>query len=229
MISIIIPAYNESLRIERMLIIYADYFSKQSLEFEIIVVCDGNDNTAEIVKSISTKYNNIRLLEYPSRLGKGGGIVEGFKNSIGDIVGFVDADEAVSPEQYLKIIDNVDNNCVIASRRSNGFLILKNQATYRKIPSFIFNLIVNLLFNLNIKDTQCGAKVLDRNIVDKVLPKLRLTGFEFDVELLWRINNEGFTIKEIPIVWKHTENSSFSLKYAPKMLINLIRLRIGLI
>lgn len=229
MISIIIPAYNEEKRIQNMLKLYIDYFFNRYSDCEIIVICDGRDETKEIVKSMAGIYAQIKLFEYASRLGKGGGIIEGFRKSSGNILGFVDADESVSPDQFEKLLGELKNyDCVIASRRLQNSQITKRQPLRRDLSGKIFNIICNILFNLKIKDTQCGAKVFKREVVEKVMPRLKSTGFEFDVELLWRIKMEGFSIKEVPIIWQHVNKSSFSLKYAPGMLTNLIKRRIGL-
>lgn len=229
MISIIVPAYNEEKRIQNMLNPYIDYFFNRYSDCEIIVICDGRDRTAEIVKSMAAIYARIKLFEYASRLGKGGAIIEGFRKSSGDILGFVDADESVSPYQFEKLLSELKNcDCAIASRRIQGSQILKKQSLRRQILSKVFNLISNGLFILKINDTQCGAKVFKKEVFDAVAPKLESKGFEFDVELLWRIKNEGFSIREIPITWKHTDKSSFSLKYAPIMFMNLLKIRIGL-
>lgn len=222
--SIIVPAYNEERRIQNTLISYIDYF-----DCEIIVVCDGHDGTAEIVKNVSKKYPKIKLFEYISKLGKGGAIIEGFKKSSGDYIGFVDADESVLPDQFEILLNELENSdCAIGSRRIYGSQILRRQTLRREISSKIFNALSNGLFDLRIKDTQCGAKVFRRKVIDNVLPKLKSTGFEFDVELLWRIKKESFSIKEVPIIWRHTDKSSFSLKYAPAMFVNLIKRRIGI-
>ena len=222
--SIIIPAYNEERRVQNTLILYLDYF-----DCEIIVVCDGQDGSAEIVKNLSKKYPKIKLLKFISKLGKGGAIIEGFKKSSGDYVGFVDADEAVSPEQFEILLNELENSdCAIGSRRIYGSEILRRQPLKRVISSRIFNTLSNGLFDLRIKDTQCGAKVFRRKVIENVLHKLKSTGFEFDVELLWRIKKEGFSIKEVPIIWRHIDKSSFSLKYAPAMFVGLIKRRIGI-
>lgn len=229
MISIIVPAYNESKRIKNMLSLYADYFLNRYTDSEIIVICDGNDDTAEIVRGMALNHPQIKLFEFASRLGKGGAIIEGFKKSNGDILGFVDADESVSTYQFEKLFDELKNfDCVIASRRASGAQILKKHPLKREISSKIFNIISNGLFDLKIKDTQCGAKVFKREAIERVLPKLKSAGFEFDVELLWRIKKEGFSIKEVPIEWQYDDKSSFSLKYAPTMFFNLIKRRIGM-
>jgi glycosyltransferase involved in cell wall biosynthesis len=90
--SIIIPAYNEETRIKRAIENLIDGFPGQ----EIIVVCDGEDNSDDIIKSFSVRYPNIRLLCFGNRLGKGGALIQGFKVAEGKEICFVDADESVS-------------------------------------------------------------------------------------------------------------------------------------
>jgi glycosyltransferase involved in cell wall biosynthesis len=226
MISIIVPAYNEEKRIRGMLGLYAGYFFERYRDCEFIVVADGSDRTAEIVKEIITIFPSIRLLEYRKRLGKGGGIMEGFRNARGDIMAFVDADESVSPPDLGRVISSLDTaDCAIGSRRTPGSRIMRRQPFEREAISRAFNRLVNLMFNLGIRDTQCGAKAFRKEVVDFVLPKIRSNGFEFDVELLWRIKKNGFSVIEVPIDWKHSEHSRFSLKHAPRMFANLMRIR----
>ena len=228
MISITIPAYNEEKRITNTLDSYASYFSNMYSDLEIIVICDGHDKTADVVKGMVKKYAQIKLFEFPSRLGKGGAIIEGWKKSNGDILCFIDADGAVSPHQLEKMFAELKKfDCIIASRSIEGAQILKRQPVLRRILSKGFNIFCNVLFHLEIKDTQCGAKVFKKEVIEKVISKLKLTGFEFDTELLWRIKKEGFSIKEVPIAWKHINKSSFSLKYVPVMFVNLIKIRLG--
>ena len=78
--SVIVPAYNEEGRIETVILNYANSFP----DAEIIVVCDGTDNTKNIIRKKSKKYPNIKLLSFEKKLGKGGGIIEGFKAAIGE-------------------------------------------------------------------------------------------------------------------------------------------------
>lgn len=226
-LSIVIPAYNEQDRIGTILEQYCEYFSrKYKSRFEIIVAVEGTDRTRNIVRTISLKYPGyIRCLYSRKKQGKGGAILSGLKACCGDIVGFVDADESVSPRQYQRLIGKL-GDCVVASRKVKGSKILRRQPLIRRTASFYFNVLVNLLFNLGVKDTQCGAKVFRREVVIPILPELRCKGFEFDVELLYRIRCKGFDIKEIPITWKHESGSSFSFRNAPRMFLNLLKLRI---
>lgn len=226
MISIIVPAYNEEKRIEAMISVFSGYFLKKYQDTEFIIISDGHDSTGNIVKKLIKKCNNIYLFEYNKRLGKGGGIIEGFKKARGDIVAFVDADESVSPHELEKIINEVKfTDCAVGSRRVPGSHIVEKQPLQRRFMSRIFNLLINLVFNLNIRDTQCGAKAFRRDVITSVMPEIKSKGFEFDVELLWRIKSHGFSIKEVPIEWRHSEHSRFSLKNAPLMFMNLMKIR----
>jgi len=185
--SIIVPAYNEAVRVENVILKYSAEFTGE----EIIIVCDGEDNTDDIVIGLSLKLPNIRLLSFGERLGKGGAIIEGFREAKGDIIGFVDADESVNPEDLrgmFEALRNVDG--VIASRRLKESTILAKQPIKRRAASKAFNILVRLLFDLPFKDTQCGAKVFKRKAVLDIIDDLETTGFEIDVEILWRLKNK---------------------------------------
>ena len=221
--SIVIPAYNEEERIETVISNYSNYFQNQ----EIIVVCDGSDNTSSIIKKLSKNYPTIRLLSFEKRLGKGGAIIEGFKVANGDKIGFVDADESVHPNDVKKMFDALsDADGVIASRRLKDSQILVKQPLKRRITSKTFNIMVRTIFGLDFKDTQCGAKVFRKKVIEDVLNELKTKKFEFDVELLWKLKNKGYKIIEFPVTWKHSEGSSFSLSNAPTMFFSLLKVRL---
>lgn len=222
LISVVIPAYNEEDRIEATISKYSNHFQGQ----EIIVVCDGNDNTQSVIEKLYKNNLTIRLLSFPKRLGKGGGVIEGFKAANGDKIGFVDADESVHPNDVKKMFQALsDADGVIASRRLRDSKILVKQPLKRRIASKTYNIIVRMIFGLDFKDTQCGAKVFRKKAIMDVLSELKTKGFEFDVELLWRLKKKGYKVIEFPITWKHSQDSTFSLSNAPKMLISLLKVR----
>lgn len=220
--SLVIPAYNEEHRIRNVISKYCGFFPN----LELIVVCDGSDNTAKIVKESWARCPQIKLLEFNKRLGKGKSIVEGMKNACGDKIGFVDADESVEPEDIKKMFEALfAADGVIASRRLKDSKILVKQPLIRRLASRIFNILVRIIFGLDFKDTQCGAKVFKKNAVVNIINDLKTTGFEFDVELLWKLKKEGYNILEYPITWKHSEGSRFRLLNAPKMVLSLLKVR----
>ncbi len=223
-ISIIIPAYNEEKRISQMLKDYVPYAKKR--DAEIIVVCDGTDKTPKVVK----RFRGVRLIQFSTRLGKGGGVIAGFEAATGDLIGFADADNSISPEEFEKLVLAIlkGSDCAVASRRISGSKIAESRSGLQRFGSRAINLLARLMFGLAVSDTQCGAKVFRSGAIKKVMPLKRSSGFEFDVELLWRIKNAGFSIKEVPVAWHGKSNSRFSMLECPKMLFNLILRRMGL-
>jgi glycosyltransferase involved in cell wall biosynthesis len=223
-LSLIVPAYNEGQRIEKVLASVAGFFP----DAEILVVCNGCvDNTLDIVSGLSKQFSQIKLAVFPEKLGKGGAIIEGFKIATGNIIGFLDADESTAPEDMCRLINAMgDKDGIIASRRLKDSRILVKQPLLRRATSKAFNILVQLMFGLAYKDTQCGAKAFRKTAIRDILSKLTTKGFEFDVELLWRLKLEGYQVDEFPITWRHSKGSTFSLKNAPGMFISLLKLRL---
>ena len=223
-LSIVIPAYNEEVRIEPVLVNYCNHFSNQ----QIVVVCNGcTDNTPAIVDKLCLKYPHIKAISFTEKLGKGGAVIEGFKAAEGEKIGFVDADESVAPvdlERMFSALSNADG--VIASRRLRESRIPVKQPGLRRAGSKVFNSLVRIIFSMDFTDTQCGAKVFTREAIENVLDTLTTTGFEFDVELLWKLKSRGYKVIEFPITWKHSEGSTFNLSSAPRMILSLLKVRV---
>lgn len=81
------------------------------------------------------------------------------------------------------------------------------------------------MFGLPFYDTQCGAKIFRKEAIDAVLPEIRSKGFEFDVELLWRLKRKGYSIVEVPVIWNDTLDSRLCLHDTLSMITTLIRIR----
>ena len=222
--SIIIPAYNEEVRIRELL----DQMPGTTSEY--IVVCDGTDATTAIVRAFSTTYPDIDLfcLTYSQRLGKGGAIREGFARATAPIVGYMDADGSTTVSQMQDLIAKTDGaDAVIGSRWLPDSNIPLRQGIARRFESRVFNLLVRFLFSLSYSDTQCGAKVFKKAAIDAVIDDMVSTGFEFDVELLWRLSRWGFRIQEFPITWQNKGASRVKVTDSFRMLSALITLRLG--
>jgi dolichol-phosphate mannosyltransferase len=221
--AIIVPAYNEERRIGKIL----EDLTGDAGQF--IVVCDGTDATAGIVREFSRSHPavNILCIEYFQRLGKGKAITEGFFHTDAPVVGFLDADGSTSLAQMLVLMQGLNGaDVVIGSRWLPGSVIPEPQGLCRKVESRIFNLLIRLLFGLRLSDTQCGAKVFKKSAVDAVIRDMRSTGFEFDVELLWRLSRKGYHIRECPITWKNKGDSRVKSGDALRMLAGLMSLRL---
>jgi dolichol-phosphate mannosyltransferase len=202
---LLIPAYNEEARIEPVLRHYAGFFGRNyGGKFQLVVVLNGcRDNTLGVVQRVAKEFPSISWMDFPAPIGKGGALIEGLKlagNS--DIIGYVDADGATGPEAVLQLIPALAHaDCVIGSRWLPGSVLLKAQPKFRQVVSRCFHLVVQTLFWMNIKDTQCPCKLMRRAAVEKIHSNLRIADLAFDVNLLVALKRAGFRIVEVPIEW----------------------------
>ena len=228
---LLIPAYNEEKRIGPVLREYATFFRKNYKgAFEIVVVLNGcRDNTLGVVEEAAHDFPEIRALEFENPIGKGGALIEGLKlAATSDLIGYVDADGATSPEAFLDLVRHCSEvDCAIGSRWLPGSVIRQTQSLKRRIFSRCFHLYVELLFWMRIKDTQCGAKVMRRGAIEAIHSALRLADLAFDINLLYSLKKAGFTIREVPTVWTDQIGSKVSLnKGAFGILLSVFRLRL---
>jgi len=233
-LSIIIPAHNEAERIGKTLEAYGNFFRKikndKIIDFEIIVVINNTtDKTNEIVKKYKNLFKEITYLDFKEG-GKGFAIIEGFKDALkrdNDLIGFVDADMATSPESFYDLVKEIkDCEGVIASRAIKG---ADAKFTFkRKITHKGFNFIARSFFFFPYKDTQCGAKLFRRKTVREIHKNLKLTKWAFDINLLYLCKKKKLKIKEIPTVWEDKEGSKIAsmLKISLQMFLGVLRLRI---
>jgi glycosyltransferase involved in cell wall biosynthesis len=188
---------------------------------------DGcTDNTAEIVAEFSVNKDNIAILEYPERIGKGGGLKRAFRAASGDIIGFTDADNSTKVTEFIELIQALEGTDIVVGQRYGG-LNFNNIPLVRRVFSRGFNILVRLLFRLGIRDTQCGAKVFRKEVVRDVLSHLVIDDFVFDVNFLYSAKKLGFKIKEEGIAWEYSEGSKIKLfSVTIKMFVSLLTLRL---
>jgi glycosyltransferase involved in cell wall biosynthesis len=228
---LLIPAYNEEHRIEPVLRDYAQFFKKNySGKFQIVVVLNGcTDNTIGVVRRVATDFLLIRALEFKEPIGKGGALIEGLKlASYGDLIGYVDADGATPPRAFLELVRQAgDADCVVGSRWLPDSIIHQSQTGDRRFASRVFHAIVQLLFRLNIHDTQCGAKVIKREVVEKIHPYLHIADMAFDINLLVAIKHAGYRIREVPTEWTDKAGSKVTLfRSSLTMFLSVWRIRL---
>ncbi|HEV2691669.1 MAG TPA: glycosyltransferase [Verrucomicrobiae bacterium] len=227
---LLIPAYNEEARIEPVLRKYAAFFQQHYKgKFQLVVVLNGcRDNTLSVVQNAAKEFPSIEWMDFPAPIGKGGALIEGLKLAgQSEIIGYVDADGATGPEAVLKLIPHLEKaDCVIGSRWLPGSVLLKAQPVFRQIISRCFHGIVEFLFWLHIKDTQCPCKLMHRRVVEKIHPTLRIADLAFDVNLLVSIKRAGFTIDEVPIEWTDVVGSKVTtslFRSSTAMFLSVVR------
>jgi len=229
---LLIPAYNEERRIEPVLRDYARFFQENySGKFQIVVVLNGcTDDTLGVVRRVAAEFPAVlRVLEFKEPIGKGGALIEGLKlASFGDLIGYVDADGATLPRAFLELVRHIgDADCVVGSRWLPDSVIHQAQTGNRQFASRVFHTIVQLLFRLNIHDTQCGAKVMKREVVEKVHSFLRIADMAFDINLLVAIKRAGYRIREVPTEWTDQAGSKVTLfRSSLTMFLSVVRIRL---
>jgi len=228
---LLIPAYNEEKRIGPVLVEYAEYFRREYRgRWEIVVVLNGcRDNTLGVVEAAAAKFPEIRWLEYVNPIGKGGALIEGLKLAgMSDLIGYVDADGATAPDAFLDLVKQCGEvDCAIGSRWLPGAVLHQVQSLKRRIFSRCFHILVEFLFHMHIADTQCGAKVMRRHAVEKVHSALRIADVSFDINLLYSLKKNGFSIREVPTTWTDQMGSTIRLnKGALGIILSVLRLRL---
>jgi len=228
---LLIPAHNEELRIEPVLRDYARYFQQHyGGRFQIVVVLNGcRDDTLGIVRRVATEFPVITFLDFPNPIGKGGALIEGLKLSpLADLIGYVDADGATPPRAFHDLVKRAgEADCVIGSRWLPGAAIHQLQTGSRRFASRSFHLIVRLMFWMNFRDTQCGAKVLHRQAVEKIHSSLRIADMAFDINLLYSLKHAGLRVLEVPTEWTDKAGSKVTLaRTSLTMLLSAVRVRL---
>lgn len=227
---LLIPAYNEERRIEPVLRAYAQYIPEHyEGKFQLVVVLNGcRDNTLAVTRKVAAEYPFISAVEYADPIGKGGALIEGLRLApLADLIGYVDADGATEPHAFLDLVRHwKEADCIIGSRWVPGAILHQLQTNRRQFASRVFHAIVQGLFGMNIRDTQCGAKLIRRAAVEKIHPSLCIADMAFDINLLYLLKLNGFKVLEVPTEWTDKAGSKVALgRTSMTMLCSVLRLR----
>lgn len=213
LISIIIPAYKQERTIIKDLIRIQKVLDQIRYDYEIIVVVDGMmDRTLEKVKKMASA--KCKVVGYLENRGKGYAIRYGMIRSKGHIVGFIDAGMDINPNGLSMLLEHFEwyNADIIVGSKRHPVSKIKYPLD-RKIISNVSQMLIRLLFGLNIRDTQAGIKFFKRGVLKKVLPRLVVKKFAFDIEILVVSHYLGFKrIYEAPIELNWTIGTGITAK-----------------
>ena len=212
-LSIIIPSYNEELRLPATLERIAAYLSTYAREAEVLVVDDGSeDGTAAVAESYRSKILTLRVISNGVNRGKGYSVRHGMQEARGRIALFTDADLSAPIEEAGKLIDGLETNDVaIGSRAMDRRLITVHESPFREFAGIIFNKIVRSILWLPFVDTQCGFKAFRRERCGIIFEQQTIEGFGFDPELLYLARRHGLRAVEIPVRWGHSPATKVSM------------------
>ena len=228
-LSIVVPAFNEALRLPPTLLLATDYLEAKKEDYEIIVVNDGSsDETVSIVEKMIKLRSRIRILSLPVNSGKGAAVKAGLLDARGSVVGFMDADGATPIEEIERLQKALLEGASVAIGSRAAFSRETHIKTvwYRKFLGRIFNAFVNIFSVPDIQDTQCGFKFFKRETAFKIAPLLTCAGFSFDVEMLLLAEKFNFKIAEVPVNWTNIPGSKVNLLTdSMKMFLDILKLR----
>ncbi|HEX6797131.1 MAG TPA: dolichyl-phosphate beta-glucosyltransferase [Ktedonobacterales bacterium] len=228
--SIVIPAYNEALRLPASLDHLRDYVASRPTPTEVIVVDDGSDDTtAELVERHIAGWPGLglRLLREPHR-GKGGAIHAGVLAARGAYIALADADFSMPADEFdcFGVTAGDAYDVAIASRTAPG-ATRSGEPPNRRIMGATFSLVVRALLVPGIRDTQCGFKVLRREAALDFCAHQTIEGWCFDVELLHIARLRGYRVREVPIAWHFVPGSRVHpLRDAASVLRDLLVIRL---
>ena len=230
-LSLIIPLYNEENRIKKNLRVIQNFLKKRNVE--VVFVNDGsNDNSDEIIRKFISKIKKkkiIKYLSYKKNVGKGYAIKRGVLESKKKWILICDVDMSVQPNQIDKWMKKKykfkKNEAYFASRKHSLSKI--KTSFFRKLLGAAFNLIIFILFDIKIKDTQCGFKLFNKIYAKSVFRKISSYRFSFDVELVLLLKKKNIKIRELPVNWIHKSGSKLNIFYdMPLMLYDLFKIKL---
>ena len=221
-LSIVIPAYNESRRIVSTIAAIAAYASEHHERWELILADDGSrDGTPDLVERLGLV--NCRVLRAERNQGKGAAVHRGLRAARGELILFSDADLSTPIEALGDLLDciAVGADVAIGSRALAGRPA--ERSAVRHLLSAGLRLYQNILVPTGVKDTQCGFKLFRHDAANKIMARCRVSGFAFDIDMLYAAHRLGYTIDERPVEWVDAPGSKVrpikhSLIFAKEML-----------
>jgi dolichyl-phosphate beta-glucosyltransferase len=207
-LSIIIPAYNEEMRLPATFREVLSFTEAQDYTCEVLLVENGStDRTYEIAQAYAGKHPQLRVIRSLER-GKGRAVRYGMLEAIGEYRFMCDADFSMPVSEITRFLPpNIDSyDIAIASREAPG-AVRHNEPFYRHFVGRGFNLLIRLLALPGLHDTQCGFKCFHAPVAEYLFRKQTLPGWSFDVELLFIARKKGYRVVELPIHWYFNPDS----------------------
>lgn len=217
MLSVVVPSHNEQERIGPTLQGLIEFLRKNSPKlgawssYEIILVDDSSDSTALVAKKIaSSKHAKLRLVRFASRKGKGFAVRAGIEKARGDVL-LYDADGSAPPKEIFKLKKTLDEGADVAigSRFARGAKA-SGQPLKRKIAGRGFNFLARTLLGISFLDTQCGFKAMRKSVAKKLASLTTSNGYSWDLEMILRAVENGFSVREVGIEWRHSPKGNIS-------------------
>jgi glycosyltransferase involved in cell wall biosynthesis len=233
LLSIIIPAFDEENRLPDTLERLIEYLRAQPYQAELLIIDNASqDRTFEIAQTYADNCGRwdipVRVYQEPLR-GKGAAVRTGMLKATGEYRFMCDADLSMPVSEINRFLPPTLNGAdiAIASREAPG-AVRYGEPAYRHLVGRVFNWLIRLLALPSLHDTQCGFKCFKASVAEDLFSKLTITGWSFDVEVLYIARRRGYRIAELPIPWHYNPQSRISvLRDSLQMFLDILKIRLN--
>ena len=213
-LSVLLPVKDQSAKLlENLHGQILPYFDAQDIVYDVLICYDGSSEPERrILEDAASSFPaHVKLVPYEDHKGKGHNVKRAAMESDADYVLFMDVDLATAldtfDKQILPDLGKVD--CFIASRDVPGSAYGKKQPFMRRLTHWGCRMVVRAMFHMKgLRDTQCGYKCLRSDLAKKYVSLSIIDAFAFDVELLYFLVCNGYSVREVPCVWTDDPDSS---------------------
>ncbi|MGH7704855.1 MAG: glycosyltransferase [Candidatus Dormibacteria bacterium] len=217
-LSVVVPAYRESDSINRNLERLTAALAATGISWEVVVVVDGDEATTKAARSSCSA--QVRVVGYRRNLGKGFALRVGLAQTRGELITIIDADMEIGPEEIGRMVSLLhlyQADIVVGSKRHP--LSEVSYPLLRRVQSRAYQLLLHLLFQFNLTDTQTGLKVMRSEVAAKVVSVALVKRFAFDVELLALARHFGFRrVIEAPVRIEYAFQTTTGLRAVARVL-----------
>jgi glycosyltransferase AglD len=211
MLSVILPVYNESNRLEASLDRLDKYLGNEFDCYEILIIEDNStDKSYDIARRLAGANKNVVLMHNRRRLGRGASLVLAIKKARGDLIVYMDVDLATDISHTRKLVDCLVNGAAV----STGSRLMKDSSVRRPLSrdfaSRSYNSLVRLLFDSKLYDHQCGFKGFRKKDLLEVIDRVQDNHWFWDTELLVLCQKQGMKVVEFPVRWEHNGGNNLN-------------------
>jgi len=192
-LSVFFPAYNEKHNIKHALESAYKVIPEYAEKFEVIIVDDGStDGTSQLADELKKEYKNLKVVHHDKNYGYGKALRTGFENSSYQYVFFSDSDRQFDLNEIRKLVPLMDEADIAAGIRVN-----RKDPFYRRLNAKAYNILVKILFGLNVRDIDCAFKLIKKKVLNDV--KLKSESQFVSAEFLIKASKKGYRIKQVGV------------------------------
>lgn len=220
-LTLILPCYNEASHIRKSIARIVSVLDDSNLDYEIILIDDASmDNTKRYIKTIAKRYSRIKYFFHKKNVGRGGTVQEGILKAKGSVVGFIDVDIEVDPTYIPYFVELIKKNKydIVLGSRHYPFNFLPIKYFIRTVLSLGYPLLVKIMFNLPIRDTETGYKFFKKEKILPVLGDIEDKHWFWDTEIIVRSFLYALRIHEEPVLFLRNVYKKSTVRLIPDII-----------